>query len=879
MDKFLPPKDPLQLENRLHTLQALPNERAKQLQKALDQMAGEQANEIQQIDKVRTLIKGKPMAIQLSLIKQHLQVDMGDHPLFQSAESDAERQTSIYSFLSSMKDFCKAKLEGYGLSAAHLGESIAKGKSEQKFVSDFWSWLNGKSSDADHKKTPWGRHPIRLPDVLAYEDSFIDVRYKFLKKMIHLQTFGPSNLKECWLFFKYIVRGDIGDKAGLGFLDDWDKITSEFINIADEAGNMHTISNNDAQYWPRPQQLLLEANPREKEMGDVVTAARSAVAAVSTTPETFKTQPKENSYRSTIPMITIPTTPAAPPPSTRAVVPANLPSPPIQSAVVANPAQIVESENMEVVAPSATNHPANSNDAPLAITAEATQPPEQMQQEAPPAEVPQQPEQMEQEQPKPNEEPAKVIERQQERIKELEERLKMTKNEIANIKQKTAQQVEAEVSQRLWQEGNRLFEQEKQAMEQRKQEAVEAERRRLEQEKLQEVELTKQAAVEALGKQREQLEAEHTRIMQDYAKKAEEWYTQETTKIKTELEEKQRATQAELADLEADVKELLEIHAERQKLSEEQEQRLREYEEDKARLEQEGQQLVQLYNAQMQQVEVERKQKEARIAEQETKLLQYEQQQQQIMYQNQNLQANLLEYEEKSKQQTLEIKGLEDQTKQIAAHNQDLQRQLQHAIGDTENVAKQLMYEREMSVADRQLVEANYNRALLSLQASQQQLELQRKDDNALRDAVFHKWQELLAQQAHTQTTALQEQIQYYHDAYGQLLLQQANTQERAMAMSATINRQRLALERQYESFLYFQNQFRRGLETGQIQVRGMAEGTLLGSQPETMSVEYSGPPAVSGQLIHQQPTSSQPNVVVKPGTRRSVYPTIEDAN
>lgn len=870
MDKFLPPKDPLQLENRLHTLQALPNERAKQLQKALDQMAGEQANEIQQIDKVRTLIKGKPMAIQLSLIKQHLQVDMGDHPLFQSAESDAERQTSIYSFLSSMKDFCKAKLEGYGLSAAHLGETIAKGKSEQKFVSDFWSWLNGKSSDADHKKTPWGRHPIRLPDVLAYEDSFIDVRYKFLKKMIHLQTFGPSNLKECWLFFKYIVRGDIGDKAGLGFLDDWDKITSEFINIADEAGNMHTISNNDAQFWPRPQQLLLEANPREKDMGDVVTAARSAVAAVSTTPETFKAQPKENSYRSTIPMITIPTTPAAPPPSTRAVVPANLPSPPIQSAVVANPAQIVESENMEVVAPSATNHPANSNDAPLAITAEATQ---QMEQEAPPAEVPQQPEQMEQEQPKPEESQAKIVEQQQAKIQELEATIQALKLAVTNVKEKTKEE--------LTKEANRRFEQEKQSMEQRKQEAVEAERRRLEQEKLQEVELTKQAAVEALSKQRERLEAEHQKIIADYTKQAEQWYSEAMENIRTEHEEKQKAAEQQLADLERNMADVLSIyeskHREKEKLTEEQAQKLKVYEEQKAKLEQEGQQLVQLYNAQMQQVEVERQQKEAKIAEQENKLLQYEQQQQQIMYQNQNLQSNLLQYEEKTKQQTLAIEGLKDQTKQIAAHNQDLQRQLQHAIGDTENVVKQLMYEREMSVADRQLVEANYNRALVSLQASQQRLDLQRKEENALRDAVYQKWQELLAQQAHNQTTALQEQIQYYQQAYGQLQQQQANAQESAMVMSTTINQQKLALQRQYQAFLDFQNQFRRGLETGQIQVRGMAEGTLLGSQPETMSVEYSGQPAVSGQLIHRQPTSSQPNVVVKPGTSRLLYPVIED--
>lgn len=113
-------------------------------------------------------------------------------------------------------------IDGLALQASNLESENTEVESE--FAVDFWKWLNGKGTEEDHKKTPWGRTPLRFDDVVAYCDGFLDMRFDFLKKVINLESRGPSNLDESYVYFKYLVRGTPEDRQGLGFLQDWDKM-------------------------------------------------------------------------------------------------------------------------------------------------------------------------------------------------------------------------------------------------------------------------------------------------------------------------------------------------------------------------------------------------------------------------------------------------------------------------------------------------------------------------------------------------------------------------------------------------------------------------------------------------------------------------------
>lgn len=97
---------------------------------------------------------------------------------------------------------------------------------DHEFVADFWAWLQGKGEHSDHEKTKWGRQPAHGDDVKAYLGSFVDRKYAFARKLTDLYAFGPKNLVEYYLYFKYIVRGDWDrNDAGFGFLEEFEFFT------------------------------------------------------------------------------------------------------------------------------------------------------------------------------------------------------------------------------------------------------------------------------------------------------------------------------------------------------------------------------------------------------------------------------------------------------------------------------------------------------------------------------------------------------------------------------------------------------------------------------------------------------------------------------
>lgn len=76
------------------------------------------------------------------------------------------------------------------------------GVKEKQFKTDFDSWLVGAGRVEDSKKTPWGRIPLKLPDVAVYVRSHVDKRLEFTKKLAHLRLTGPTTLLESWLYYK-----------------------------------------------------------------------------------------------------------------------------------------------------------------------------------------------------------------------------------------------------------------------------------------------------------------------------------------------------------------------------------------------------------------------------------------------------------------------------------------------------------------------------------------------------------------------------------------------------------------------------------------------------------------------------------------------------
>ena len=126
--------------------------------------------------------------------------------------------------LKRMKKSLHNSIKGLLTSRNHVDKKGLFEGSRNEFIMDFWKWLLGKGSNEDHQRTRWGRVPLRFDDVIAYLDGFIDMRYDFYKKLMILYDSGPSNLPESYIYFKYIVKGSIYDKSGIGFLLDWDAL-------------------------------------------------------------------------------------------------------------------------------------------------------------------------------------------------------------------------------------------------------------------------------------------------------------------------------------------------------------------------------------------------------------------------------------------------------------------------------------------------------------------------------------------------------------------------------------------------------------------------------------------------------------------------------
>lgn len=92
----------------------------------------------------------------------------------------------------------------------YLAKELLKDQEEltrKNFVLEFKAWLRGISRyNYDRNVTPWGTsHLMHLPGVNEMFDAELDQYYKFKSALLKLATWGPTNLDDAYLYYKYIV--------------------------------------------------------------------------------------------------------------------------------------------------------------------------------------------------------------------------------------------------------------------------------------------------------------------------------------------------------------------------------------------------------------------------------------------------------------------------------------------------------------------------------------------------------------------------------------------------------------------------------------------------------------------------------------------------
>lgn len=110
-----------------------------------------------------------------------------------------------------------------------------------EFLQRFHMWLLGRGNEVDTSKTMWGRGnaAVHNPQVAAYIDQFAKKRLEYALLLSLLQNRVPETLNGYYLYFKYIVNGNLKlataadgtsfyDLSHEDFLADFDMMVQEF---------------------------------------------------------------------------------------------------------------------------------------------------------------------------------------------------------------------------------------------------------------------------------------------------------------------------------------------------------------------------------------------------------------------------------------------------------------------------------------------------------------------------------------------------------------------------------------------------------------------------------------------------------------------------
>jgi hypothetical protein len=104
-----------------------------------------------------------------------------------------------------------------------------------KFLRGFYFWLLGRGTEEDTKKTMWGRGNAAVynKEVAAYIDQFVSKRTQYAQQLQLLSMRVPSTLNGYYLYYKYIVHGNLKRVTGANGESFWDMTQEDYLQDFD----------------------------------------------------------------------------------------------------------------------------------------------------------------------------------------------------------------------------------------------------------------------------------------------------------------------------------------------------------------------------------------------------------------------------------------------------------------------------------------------------------------------------------------------------------------------------------------------------------------------------------------------------------------------
>jgi hypothetical protein len=132
---------------------------------------------------------------------------------------------------------------------------------KMRFLRRFYFWLLGRGTNDDHAKTMWGRGNVAVynAEVAAYIEQFVEKRLQYALQLALLAQRIPVSLNGYYLYFKYIVNGELRRAKGTDGIEFWDLSNDDFLKdfevMQQYFGEMTTrggIGRNDYQELIKP---------------------------------------------------------------------------------------------------------------------------------------------------------------------------------------------------------------------------------------------------------------------------------------------------------------------------------------------------------------------------------------------------------------------------------------------------------------------------------------------------------------------------------------------------------------------------------------------------------------------------------------------------
>lgn len=191
---------------------------------------------------------------------------VGKNPLERERELDiiqpqnAQQQRRMVEIMKSL--YKDAATDPARANALEMWRVQLEGKDAESLVNTefqrrFQFWLLGRGTEEDTKKTFWGRGNMAAhnPEIAAYIDQFLEARANYAMQLALLANRAPTSLLGAYLYFKYIVNGNLKQTTEDGktwwhldqsdFLEDYDLFRKYFDRVPDDNNR---VATKDDQY-------------------------------------------------------------------------------------------------------------------------------------------------------------------------------------------------------------------------------------------------------------------------------------------------------------------------------------------------------------------------------------------------------------------------------------------------------------------------------------------------------------------------------------------------------------------------------------------------------------------------------------------------------